>query len=310
MLLAGPIERSNHLIPQFRKKFVWDYERITMATNRISFGFFKKMVVADKLSIYVNEVYSNLDSYGSLPVILAAIFFSIQIYCDFSGYCDIAIGVAMIIDFDLFENFNRPYQATSIKDFWSRWHMSLSRWFRDYVYIPLGGNRASEAKKVRNLMVTFLISGLWHGASFTYIFWGALHGFYQVFAAYTEGIRTKIRSMLGIEGTWIGNAQQGIVTFLLVTFAWIFFRANNFDHAFQIIGKITALDYRGLGEILIYRGPLLMLINALVISLLIAASKLPVKLNLKYSPLFIVSCWTIILLFGEDGVAEFIYFQF
>ena len=144
MLLAGPIERSNHLIPQFRKKFVWDYERIMMATNRISFGFFKKMVVADRLSMYVNEVYANLDSYGTLPIIIAAIFFSIQIYCDFSGYCDIAIGVAMIIDFDLFENFNRPYTATSIKDFWSRWHMSLSRWFRDYVYIPLGGNRVSE----------------------------------------------------------------------------------------------------------------------------------------------------------------------
>ncbi|MFY8035487.1 MAG: MBOAT family O-acyltransferase, partial [Flexibacteraceae bacterium] len=240
MLLAGPIERSNHLIPQFRKKFVWDYERIMMATNRISFGFFKKMVVADRLSMYVNEVYANLDSYGTLPIIIAAIFFSIQIYCDFSGYCDIAIGVAMIIDFDLFENFNRPYTATSIKDFWSRWHMSLSRWFRDYVYIPLGGNRVSEGKKIRNLMVTFLVSGLWHGANFTYIFWGALHGIYQVIGTYTESFRTKVRTTLGIEGTWLSRAQQTVITFILVTFAWIFFRAKNFDHAFHIIGKIAA----------------------------------------------------------------------
>ena len=310
MLLAGPIERSNHLIPQFRKKFVWDYERIMMATNRISFGFFKKMVVADRLSMYVNEVYANLDSYGTLPIIIAAIFFSIQIYCDFSGYCDIAIGVAMIIDFDLFENFNRPYTATSIKDFWSRWHMSLSRWFRDYVYIPLGGNRVSEGKKIRNLMVTFLVSGLWHGANFTYIFWGALHGVYQVIGTYTESFRTKVRTTLGIEGSWLSRAQQTIITFILVTFAWIFFRAKNFDHAFQIIGKIAAVDYRGIGEIMIGKGPFQMLINVFVIALLVAAAKLPVKLNLKYSHLFIVACWTVVLLLGEGGTEEFIYFQF
>jgi len=218
--------------------------------------------------------------------------------------------VAMIIDFDLFENFNRPYTATSIKDFWGRWHMSLSRWFRDYVYIPLGGNRVGEAKKVRNLMVTFLVSGLWHGANWTYIFWGALHGFYQVVGTYTEQFRSKIYKTARIENTWFNTAQQTVVTFALVTFAWIFFRAKDFDQAFKIIGKIGSADIRGISETFIGKGPFEMLLNILVVVLLTAVARLPVKLNLIYSPAFIIACWTIILLLGEGGTAEFIYFQF
>lgn len=168
-LVAGPIERSTNLLPQFHKNFTFDYNRIKSGIVQMCWGFFKKVVIADRLAEYVNAVYNNASDYQGLPLIIATVFFAFQIYCDFSGYSDIAIGSAKILGYDLMQNFRRPYLAVNIQDFWRRWHISLSTWFRDYVYIPLGGSRVKKLRWHFNLFITFLISGLWHGAEWTFI---------------------------------------------------------------------------------------------------------------------------------------------
>ncbi|HOD52534.1 MAG TPA: MBOAT family O-acyltransferase, partial [Candidatus Hydrogenedentes bacterium] len=175
-LVAGPIERSTRLLPQFFVKHDFDYERLRSGLLIMMVGFFKKLVIADRLSIYVDEVYNNPGKYHGLPVIAATYFFAFQIFCDFAGYSDIAIGSARIMGFELMQNFRRPYFATSISDFWRRWHISLSTWMRDYLYVALGGNRVSKLKWYRNLILTFVLSGLWHGAAWTFVIWGFFHG--------------------------------------------------------------------------------------------------------------------------------------
>ena len=179
-LVAGPIERSDNLIPQLRKERTFDYVEGSDGLKWIAIGLFKKVVIADTLSVYVNMVYGNLANYQGLSFIAATIFFAFQIYCDFSGYSDIAIGSAKLLGVQLMKNFDSPYFSKSVREFWSRWHISLSTWFRDYVYIPLGGNRKKLPRVLLNLMITFLLSGLWHGANWTFVVWGALHGFYVV----------------------------------------------------------------------------------------------------------------------------------
>ncbi len=190
-LVAGPIERPQNLLHQFYEKHKFEYERIVFGLQRMLWGFFKKIVIADNLAIYVNQVYGSPHNFSGSTLLVATFFFSIQIYCDFSGYSEIAIGSAQVMGFKLIENFKNPYFSKSIPEFWSRWHISLSTWFRDYIYIPMGGNRVSTIKWNRNILITFLLSGLWHGANWTFVVWGFLHGSFTVLYRYFESFFKK-----------------------------------------------------------------------------------------------------------------------
>jgi alginate O-acetyltransferase complex protein AlgI len=191
-LVAGPIERPQNILHQFHEHKKFNYQNLSSGLKLMAWGLFKKVVIADRLASLVNEVYSNPTNYTSLPLIITTFFFTIQIYCDFSGYSDIAIGAAKTMGFDLMKNFNRPYAAQTISDFWNRWHISLSSWFKDYLYIPLGGNRVKIPRLYFNLMIVFIISGFWHGANWTFIIWGTIHGFYLIVALLTKEFREKI----------------------------------------------------------------------------------------------------------------------
>jgi D-alanyl-lipoteichoic acid acyltransferase DltB (MBOAT superfamily) len=237
-LVAGPIERPQNLLHQFREKHVFEYDRVVEGLKLMLWGLFKKIVIADRLAIYVNAVYNNPEQHNGTTFTLATIFFAFQIYCDFSGYSDIAIGAAKIMGFKLMTNFNRPYFANNISEFWKRWHISLSTWFRDYLYISLGGSRVSIPRWYFNLLLVFLISGLWHGASWTYVIWGALNGLYLVFAIITQKLRDKFNRLTGIvKVPKLSRLLQILITFMLSCLAWIFFRANNVSDAFLIITR-------------------------------------------------------------------------
>jgi D-alanyl-lipoteichoic acid acyltransferase DltB (MBOAT superfamily) len=232
-LVAGPIERAGHMLPQFRQRMHFNAERVVDGLRLILWGAFKKIVIADRVAIYVNAVYNDASSYSGFPLIAATIFFAFQIYCDFSGYSDIAIGAAKVIGFDLSLNFRQPYVSKTPREFWGRWHITLSRWFRDYLYIPLGGNRVPFPRYLLNLMIVFVVSGLWHGASWTFAIWGALHGLYLVVEAIFARRQLPIR---------IPAVIQVATTFALVTFAWIFFRANTLPDAAYIVTHLFAFN--------------------------------------------------------------------
>jgi len=226
-LVAGPIERTRNLLPQIEKEHTFDCDKAIAGAKMIAWGFFKKIAIADTIAVYVDAVYGNLPQYRGFTLVIATVLFAFQIYCDFSGYSDIAIGVAKLLDVDLMTNFKSPYMASSIKEFWSRWHISLSTWFRDYVYIPLGGNRVKPFRQKVNLLITFLVSGLWHGANWTFVLWGAIHGLGQVVEnLWTEG-KKKQR-------TWYGM----LFTFSFVCFAWIFFRADSISDAWYVVTNL------------------------------------------------------------------------
>ncbi len=234
-LVAGPIERPQNLLHQFREKFDFDPDRVTSGLRLMLWGFFKKIVIADRLGILVDKVYDTPHAHNSFSLLLATIFFSFQIFCDFSSYSDIAIGAARVMGFKLMKNFNKPYHSRSIAEFWRRWHISLSTWFRDYLYISLGGNRVSIPRWYFNLFFVFLVSGLWHGANWTFILWGVLHGFYLIFALATQKLRTRFSAATGWkQPIWL----EVIITYGLVTFAWIFFRAASIGDALYIIRNI------------------------------------------------------------------------
>jgi alginate O-acetyltransferase complex protein AlgI len=242
-LVAGPIERSDRLIPQLRKEQAFDYVRTVEGLQRMVWGFFKKVVIADNLAVAVNHVYGNVEEMSGLTLLIATGFFAYQIYCDFSGYSDIAIGSAKILGIDLMENFKRPYFSTSIKEFWSRWHISLSTWFRDYVYIPLGGSKKGSVRTYVNVLIVFLISGLWHGASWMFVIWGAIHGLYQLYEKATYNIRDRLWKIFKLDGTWIQWTMKWIVTMGVVLISWIFFRAENIDDAMFILKSIILIDF-------------------------------------------------------------------
>lgn len=235
-LASGPIGRAPKLLPQFRRETRFDIERVMSGLQLVLWGLFKKVVIADRLSLYVNQMYGDPGSYSGVTLLLASYFFAIQIYCDFSGYTDIAIGVAKILDYDLMQNFNLPYFSHNISEFWKRWHISLTSWFRDYLYIPLGGNRVSSARWWFNIMAIFLVSGLWHGASWTFIIWGALHGTYY-FIESLIGKATPKREK-DYKPFLVIRMVQIVITFHAVALAWVFFRAATFDDALTIVHKI------------------------------------------------------------------------
>jgi D-alanyl-lipoteichoic acid acyltransferase DltB (MBOAT superfamily) len=235
-LVAGPIERPQNLLHQFYERHDFDYARVVSGLKRMAWGFFKKLVIADRLAIYVNDVYGNPQSHSGLQLTIATGFFAYQIYCDFSGYSDIAIGSARVLGFKLMENFDTPYASRSISEFWRRWHISLSSWFRDYVYYPMGGNRVRKPRWYLNLLVTFGVSGLWHGANWTYVIWGLLNGLYLVIGAATGGARTRFAQALGLtENGRLRIVLQVSSTFALTCFAWIFFRARSLDDAVYVL---------------------------------------------------------------------------
>ncbi|WP_158589516.1 MBOAT family O-acyltransferase [Butyrivibrio sp. CB08] len=234
-IIAGPIGRAPQLLGQFFEKRDFDAAKAESGLRLIMWGYFKKLIIADSLSAYVDSIYSSVYDYFGMTFIITSLMYTMQIYCDFSGYSDIAIGVARLFNIDLMENFKSPYFSRSIKEFWSRWHISLSTWFRDYVYIPLGGSRHGELKKNRNILLTMLASGLWHGANWTFIVWGGLHGIYQVIEGlfWTRSGEKKDRQT-GVAS----NVIHWALTFILVDIAWIFFRADNFSDAFYVVSHL------------------------------------------------------------------------
>ncbi|MFH1379848.1 MAG: MBOAT family O-acyltransferase [bacterium] len=239
-LVAGPIERAGNLIHQFKKHHEFDYQRVTSGLKLMMWGFFKKIVIADRLAVFADQVYNQPLKYNGASFIIGTVFFAFQIYCDFSGYSDIAIGSARVLGYRLMDNFKTPYLARSIEDFWKRWHISLSLWFRDHLYIPLGGNRVSKFRWVINIAITFLLSGLWHGADWTFLIWGGLHGLFLILSRAAAHIRNSICSAVGLnrEGSLMRMAET-FLTFTTVCFAWIFFRAESISDAWYIITHLN-----------------------------------------------------------------------
>lgn len=230
-LVAGPIERPQNILHQFHEVKKFNYDNFKSGLILMAWGFFKKCVIADRLAMFVGDVYGNVNEHHGIPVIIATAFFALQIFCDFSGYSDIAIGSARCMGYDLMTNFDRPYLATSISEFWRRWHISLSTWFRDYVYIPLGGNRVSKSRWYLNLVIVFTVSGIWHGANWTFMIWGFLHGIYLVVE---NVLYEKIPSIQNPTNT-IAVFIKRCIVFVLACLAWVFFRAQTAADAFHII---------------------------------------------------------------------------
>jgi len=326
-LVAGPIERASHLLPQFHKTYTFNYNQIKSGLLLMAFGLFKKMVIADRAALYVNEVYSDVDSFGSVTYIYGTILFAFQIYCDFSGYSDIAIGVSRTMGFDLMKNFNLPYFATSLTDFWRRWHISLSTWFRDYVYIPLGGSRKGKLRTYINLFAVFVISGLWHGAAWTFVIWGAIHGFVLMVEKGIQEFKIPVLPRGIISGhnfavRWFFQ----LVIFAIVCLAWIFFRANSLTDAWTVLsGIFTKFNWRDLLNQETYLvGFKAYEFRVVVISILVLIGveiyhrkynlvRTVQNLNIVLRWIFyLIIVFAIILfgMYGENTTQEFIYFQF
>ena len=332
-LVAGPIERSKNLLNQMKnidKINIWNFNRVASGAIQMAWGYFMKMVIADRVAILVDTVYNNWQMYGATELVLASAGFSLQIYCDFASYSLIAIGAAKIMGFSLMENFNTPYFARSIRDFWGRWHISLSTWFKDYLYIPLGGNRKGKVRKLCNLFIVFLVSGLWHGASWTFVIWGALHGAYQVIGDVLKPHKEKLINKCKIKTdcfSW--KFLQTLITFSLVTFAWIFFRANSVSDAFGIVERIFTrptpwlLFNGGIYNLGLDRIEMNILIVSVVVLFVISLVKyiynqtidvFLMRQNLWFEWLVVISLIVSIFVFGKYGPSfdaqQFIYFQF
>jgi len=238
-LVAGPIERPGNLLPQFRKECVFESQGVIDGLKLMVWGLFQKVVIADRLAPFVNTAFADTGRYGGPTLLVATVFFSFQIYCDFSGYSDIARGAARTMGFHLMRNFDRPYLATSISEFWSRWHISLTSWFRDYIYIPLGGNRVTTLLMCANLMITFLICGLWHGARWTFVAWGALNGALLIAGAVTRGWQEKLAHTIGLAGLpGVRRLANTMILFSIICAGWILFRADTLHDAGLILKKI------------------------------------------------------------------------
>lgn len=244
-LVAGPIERSKNLLHQIDEEHKFDYNRMVRGLLLMVYGYFLKLVIADRIAIYVDAVFGNYQIWGGVYLILASVLFALQIYCDFAGYSTIAIGASEVMGFRLMENFNCPYFSQSVGEFWRRWHISLSSWFKDYLYIPLGGNRKGKVRKYINKMIVFCVSGLWHGANWTYLVWGGLNGLFQVFGDALKPVKEKIVKIFGLNITSFGHRLlRTVVTFILVDFTWVFFRAEGIRSACEMIkSMLTARNF-------------------------------------------------------------------
>ncbi len=326
-LVAGPIERASHLLPQFYKTYKFDYKLVKSGLLLMAFGLFKKMVIADRAALYVNEVYNNVDDYGGVGYIYATILFAFQIYCDFSGYSDIAIGLGRTMGFDLMKNFNSPYISKSLTEFWRRWHISLSTWFRDYVYIPLGGSKVGKFRTYANLFIVFVVSGMWHGAAMTFIIWGAIHGVILMIEKGSYKLRLRVFRKLGLHKNNFSNQLFfGLIIFIIVCVAWVFFRANSLADAWQIIyGMFTEFDAGKLFDkntyLIGFKSNEFKVVG-LSILLLFVFEYFHRRFNaIKYINLqsaifrwsfymFIVLSIVVFGVYGDRNIQEFIYFQF
>lgn len=331
-MVAGPIERPQNLLHQLHEKQTFDYQRVADGLKQMTWGLFKKAVIADRLAVFVNSVYNDPMNHNGLPLILATYFFSFQIYCDFSGYSDIAIGAAKVMGIRIMDNFKLPYHSTSIGEFWRRWHISLSSWLRDYLFLPIAyaaTRRIDSLKYIRiradvwgygfGILVTMFIGGLWHGANYTFIIWGLLHGFYQVFSIITQRFRNKIARRLRVSRYPV--IQKGIkifITFHLVTFAWILFRANSIGEAWHIITNM--FRFQPMDPVLnlgLDKFGLTVAICSLIVmeSVHLLQRRRPVIQRLRARPAWFrwvlyAGAVVIILLFGVFNSLDFIYFQF
>jgi alginate O-acetyltransferase complex protein AlgI len=327
-LVAGPIERPQNMLHQFYERHTFKYDLVVSGLKLMLWGFFKKVVIADRLALFTDPVFSSPQDYPASTIFLAAVFFNFQVFCDFSGYSDIALGTARIMGFKLMPNFNRPFHSRTISEFWMRWHISLSSWFRDYLYIPMGGNRVAVPRAYFNLFFVFLVSGFWHGANWTFIVWGALHGFYSIFALFTKDGRKRINEAIGLTRVkWLHNAIQVITTFLLCSFALIIFRAKHLSDAWYMIKKLLLIPGELKEFILtrnfsLFRIPISMRTLALCAALIILLEmvhQLQARINLNQwlasRPLYFrwavyYAVVLIILTIGIFNSRNFIYFQF
>ncbi len=323
-LVAGPIERPGNLIPQLREPHGWSSFDAKKGSKQMLMGFFKKVCIADTVSVFVDSIYNSPETATALGIIIATVLFAIQIYCDFSGYTDIAIGASRIMGIRLMKNFDHPYSATSIKEFWSRWHISLSSWFKDYLYIPLGGSRTSKPRHLFNLFVVFLVSGLWHGAAWTFVVWGALHGFYQIVGSLTAKHRDALVERLGFSKTSLPVVwTRRVITFTLVSFAWLFFRAASLSDAGVLLSRL----FGGAGSISeTFTAMGITPVNALLVivsvAVLVICDRFLTYEDTDDSSSFfmlkqgafiyfiwvILICWALLL--SKDMSSTFIYFQF
>lgn len=325
-LVAGPIERASNMLPQLKEEHRFSYENVKAGTFPVLWGLFKKVVVADNLAILVNTVYNQPQGRTGMQFLFATAAFAVQIYCDFSAYSDIARGSAKMLGFDLMRNFDCPYLAVSIKDFWRRWHISLSSWFKDYLYFPLGGSRCSRPRYWLNLVIVFTVSGLWHGAALTFVAWGMLNGLYQVLADILSPLKKKVLALLHLSPrNPLLHVLRIAITFALVCLSWVLFRANSLSEALMIFRAVFSIPAQGVfplafGALGLSRPELAML--ALAVGLLFSVewlcSRKPVEkwLNRSVFPRYAVYFLLIvcILLFGSYGTGyapqNFVYFQF
>jgi len=330
-LVAGPIEKSSNLIHQISERHYVDIKRIARGLLLMLWGFFLKLVIADRASNFVNAVYNNPDAPASVgyAVGIATVLFAIQIYCDFSSYSDIARGAAEVMGFSLMKNFDTPYFSKTVAEFWRRWHISLSSWFRDYLYIPLGGNRKGIGRKYLNIMIVFIVSGLWHGASWNYVIWGGLNGVYQIIGDLTGPLRKTISKRLGSNpDRFSAKLFNVIVTFSLICFSWIFFRANSTTRAITLIRNMFSVNNLWIfndGSLFTYgldQADMFILFISIIVLFVISIAKykgIDVRewifsqgIWLRY--VLYLSAIFSILIFGVYGVyydsAQFIYFQF
>jgi alginate O-acetyltransferase complex protein AlgI len=310
-LIAGPIERAWHLIPQFEREKHPNFERTREGLSKILWGLFKKVVIADRLALYVNAVYNNVSHHVGSTLAVATVFFAFQIYCDFSAYSDIAIGTSQVMGFELLRNFRRPYFATSFADFWGRWHISLSTWFRDYVYIPLGGNRSGFWKTNQNIFTVFLVSGIWHGASWTFVLWGISHGVFLLIQNLWNHFVPTV-----IPAGPVKRALQIAATFPIVCLSWVLFRANSVGDAVHIYREI--FTHWSAGSF--FSGTLANFLYAVFgVGALLAVETFTE--SGRYATLFVprlrplrwaayIGIATLIVLVGVIDGGQFIYFQF
>jgi alginate O-acetyltransferase complex protein AlgI len=306
-LVAGPIERPQNILNQFKIYQKFDWEKVKSGLLLMAWGLVKKVVIADRLALFVDFAYQNPSEKNGFTLLIATFFYTFQIYCDFSGYSDIALGAARVMGYDLMENFKSPYFSTSISEFWRRWHISLSSWFRDYLYIPLGGNRNGFVKQYLALFLVFMTSGLWHGAKWTFVIWGSLHGLYLVLAA----IRNKFLPVSIFPQNVIFKLANGLLTFVIVMLTWVFFRANGLSDAQNILVKIATFSFAEKLPNVLNNNELYF--SFLLIFLLMCKDKYAFYVNTKSDIgfgllfLFLLFCSYLLGVFTNQ---QFIYFQF
>jgi len=312
-ILSGPIDRSKNLLPQLGQPMSFEVNNFLRGLLLVLWGLFMKVTIADRLAIYTDAVFNNVVHHNGPSLLLATYFYSFQIYCDFAGYTYMALGCGKMLGLELSPNFNLPYFASSISDFWRRWHMTLSFWFRDYLYIPLGGSRVSQLRRYVNLMVVFLLCGLWHGGNWTFVLWGGIHGFYLIIALITKNIRLNLKGLLGIKPL-ISKTVQIIITFNLITFGWIFFRANSLGDAWYLVTHLLQnwpnlfLDLNSMAY------------GLLGVTVLLTVEVLKYTNKISFETIFnipVAARWCLfyalifsIILTGVGSNSAFIYFQF